>query len=47
MADQSRYGKVTDDLVALLSEIVGNKNILTGRITPGMKRQSQNRFCLR
>ena len=30
MAAQSRYGKVTDDLVALLSEIVGNKNVLTG-----------------
>ncbi|MBA7676959.1 putative FAD-linked oxidoreductase [subsurface metagenome] len=25
-----RYGKVTDNLVALLTEIVGNKNILTG-----------------
>lgn len=30
MAAQRRYGKVTDDLVALLSEIVGNKNVLSG-----------------
>ena len=30
MKVQSRYGKVTDDLIALLAEIVGDKNILTG-----------------
>ena len=30
MEIQSRYGKVTDNLVALLAEIVGDKNILTG-----------------
>jgi glycolate oxidase len=27
---RNRYGKVTDELVALLTEIVGDKNILTG-----------------
>jgi len=30
METQSRYGKVTDNLLALLAEIVGDKNILTG-----------------
>jgi len=30
MEIQSRYGKVTDNLLALLTEIVGDKNILTG-----------------
>ena len=30
MEAQSRYGKVTDDLVAALTEIVGGKNVLTG-----------------
>ena len=30
MLSQSGYGKVTDDLVALLTEIVGAKNVLTG-----------------
>lgn len=30
MAARSRYGKVTDDLVALLTEIVGDRNVLTG-----------------
>ena len=30
MEAQSRYGKVTNDLVALLTEIVGDKNVLTG-----------------
>jgi len=30
MEAQSRYGKVTDDVVALLTEIVGDKNVLTG-----------------
>ena len=30
MAARSRYRKVTDDLVALLTEIVGAKNVLTG-----------------
>ena len=27
---QSRYGKVTDDIVVLLAKIVGDKNVLTG-----------------
>jgi len=27
---RGRYGKVTDDIVALLTEIVGDKNVLTG-----------------
>ena len=30
MKARRRYGKVTDNLVALLTKIVGNKNILTG-----------------
>jgi len=30
MAAQSGYGKVTDEVVALLTEIVGDKNVLTG-----------------
>ena len=30
MEEQSRYEKVSDNLVALLAEIVGNKNIFTG-----------------
>ncbi|MFC2065930.1 FAD-binding oxidoreductase [Chloroflexota bacterium] len=30
MEAQSRYGKVTSDIVALLTEIVGDKNVLTG-----------------
>lgn len=30
MAARSRYGKATDDLVALLTEIVGDRNVLTG-----------------
>ena len=30
METRSHYGKVTDELVALLTEIVGGKNILTG-----------------
>ncbi len=30
MENQIHYGKVTDELVALLTEIVGDKNILTG-----------------
>ena len=30
MAAQSRYGKVSDDLLALLTEIVGDKNVLAG-----------------
>ncbi len=30
MEARNRYGKVTDNLIALLTEIVGDKNILTG-----------------
>ena len=30
MKAQGHYGKVTDELVALLAEIVGDKNILSG-----------------
>jgi len=30
MAEQRRYGKVTDALIARLTEIVGEKNVLTG-----------------
>jgi len=30
MEAQSRYGKVTDEVVALLAKIVGDKNVLTG-----------------
>jgi len=30
MKARSRYGKVTDDLTALLTDIVGHKNVLTG-----------------
>ena len=30
MEVQTHYGKVTDDVVALLTEIVGDKNVLTG-----------------
>ncbi len=30
MERPSRYGKVTDNLIALLTEIVGDKNVLTG-----------------
>ncbi|MFC1847371.1 FAD-binding oxidoreductase [Chloroflexota bacterium] len=30
MRTQNRYGKVTDDMVALLTQIVGDKNVLTG-----------------
>ena len=30
MEIQNHYGKVTDDLVILLTEIVGDKNVLTG-----------------
>lgn len=30
MAASSGYGQVTDDILALLTEIVGNKNVLTG-----------------
>ncbi len=30
MGTRSRYGKVTDDLIDLLTEIVGDKNVLTG-----------------
>ena len=30
MRTQSRYEKVTDEIVALLAEIVGSKNVLTG-----------------
>jgi len=30
METRSRYGKVTDNLIVVLTEIVGNKNVLTG-----------------
>ena len=30
MKARSHYGKVTDDLIALLTDIVGHKNVLTG-----------------
>ena len=30
MEAQSHYGKVTEEVMALLTEIVGDKNVLTG-----------------